>query len=54
MFSLAKEILEAKARGEEWDWEDFEAVMELMEEEVITLDSAANEERCNRKIGGQP
>lgn len=34
MFSLAKEILEAKARGEEWDWEDFEAVMELMEEEA--------------------
>lgn len=35
MFSLAKEILEAKIRGEEWDWEDFEAVVELMDEEVV-------------------
>lgn len=39
MFSLAKEILEVKTKGEEWDWEDFEAVMELMSQvvdEVLT------------------
>lgn len=33
MFSLAKEILETKLQGKEWDLEDFEAVMELLEEE---------------------
>lgn len=33
MFSLAKEILEVKTKGEDWDWEDFEAVMELTEED---------------------
>lgn len=35
MFSLAKEILEVKTKGEEWGWEDFGAIMELMDEEVV-------------------
>lgn len=35
MFSISQEILETKLQGKEWDWEDFEAVMELMDEEVV-------------------
>lgn len=32
MFSISQEILETKLQGKDWDWEDFEAVVELMEE----------------------
>lgn len=33
MFNIAQEILQAESTGNSWDWEDFEALAEIMEED---------------------